>query len=230
MQISKDIELVEGARGANAYLISGNDGAILVDCGLPGSGARLLRYLSERPAVKLKYLVLTHADPDHIGGAAAVKRATGAIVAIGREDAPALAGKKPSKVLKGPLGLFFKAFFSVAMRVEYLEADLILNGGDTIGGFEVIAVPGHTDGSVALWRPHDRVLISGDALLTDRHGAELAPRQGAAADYPQALQSAAALGQLGYRYLLPGHGRPRVISDPAGHNSNSAPHFVHLKS
>jgi len=71
--------------------------------------------------VKLKYLVLTHADFDHTGGAAAIKTATGAIVAIGADDAPALAGEKPSKALKGPLGLFFRVFFGVAMRVPVPE-------------------------------------------------------------------------------------------------------------
>ena len=210
MQITEDIELVGGTRGANVYLVSSQDGAILVDSGMPGSAATLVRYLSERPAVKLRYIVLTHADPDHIGGAAAVKRATGATVAIARDDAPALAGERPNKALKGPLGPLFRVFFGVAVRVEHLEADLLLEDGDTIGGFQVIAVPGHTDGSLALWRPRDRVLISGDALLTDRHGAELAPRQVMSGDHAQALKSAAALRRLGYQYLLPGHGRPRV--------------------
>jgi glyoxylase-like metal-dependent hydrolase (beta-lactamase superfamily II) len=148
---------------------------------------------------------------DHIGGAAAVKMATGATVAIGEEDAPALAGHTPSKALKGPLGLFFRVM-GKAMRVQHLKADRTLKDGDTIEGFRVIAVPGHTDGSIALWRPQDRVLISGDALLTDRHGGELAPRKSAAGDYVQALQSATALRQLDYKYLLPGHGRPRVAS------------------
>jgi len=65
------------------------------------------------------------------------------------------------------------------------------------------------------------VLISGDALLTDRHGAELPPRQSAAGDYPQALKSAAALGQLGYRYLLPAMAGPRVAGadEPASSDS-----------
>ena len=198
MQISDDIHLVEAIRGGNVYLISTNDGSILVDSGLPGSGASLVRYLNERPAARLQCLILTHADMDHIGGAAAIKRATGALVAIGEEDAPALAGEKPSKALRGPLGLLLRVG-GKAMRVQHLEADRILKDGDTIGGFRVIAVPGHTDGSLALWRSHDRVLISGDALLTDRHGDELGPRKSMANDYAQALQSAATLRQLEYK-------------------------------
>ena len=209
MQITEDIHLIETVRGANVYLISGKDGSILVDSGMPGSGATLLRYLEERPAESVKYLILTHADMDHIGGAAALKKATGATVAIGEGDAAALAGERPSKPLSGPLGLLFRVM-GKAIRVQHLQADRILKDGDTIGGFRVIAVPGHTAGSLALWRPQDRVLISGDALLTDRHGGELAPRKVAAGDYAHALESAASLRQLNYQYLLPGHGRPRV--------------------
>ena len=50
MQITEDIRLIETIRGANVYLISTNDGSILVDSGLPRSGAALVRYLRERPA------------------------------------------------------------------------------------------------------------------------------------------------------------------------------------
>ena len=105
MQLTEDIRLVDGIRGANAYLVSTPDGAMLVDSGLPGSNQRLLRALAEPPAARLRYLVLTHADPDHVGGAAAVRDATGASLAIGEGDAPALAGEMPSRPLKGALGL-----------------------------------------------------------------------------------------------------------------------------
>ena len=101
----------------------------------------------------------------------------------------------------------------MVIRLPHLTADRVLKDGDAIGGFTVIAVPGHTAGSIALWRPRDRVLISGDTLLTDRQGDEVGPRRRLAADYDLALQSAAALRRLGYRYLLPGHGPPRVTDD-----------------
>jgi glyoxylase-like metal-dependent hydrolase (beta-lactamase superfamily II) len=140
---------------------------------------------------------------DHVGNAAAIKRATGAMIAIGAEDAPALAGQT---------GLLRK-LVNRAMKVEYLEPDLVLKDGDRMGGFQVIAVPGHTAGSLALWRPRDRVLVSGDALLTDKRGNERAPRKVMAYDYSVALRSAVALRQLDYKLLLPGHGRPRIVDD-----------------
>ena len=115
----------------------------------------------------------------------------------------------PSRPHKGAFGLLVKAA-DMVVRLPHLTADRILKDGDAIGGFTVIAVPGHTAGSIALWRPRDRVLISGDALLTDRNGDEVGPRKRLAADYDLAVQSAAALRRLGYRYLLAGHGRPRA--------------------
>ena len=39
MQVTEDIRLVDGIRGANAYLVSTPDGAMLVDSGLPGAGS-----------------------------------------------------------------------------------------------------------------------------------------------------------------------------------------------
>jgi glyoxylase-like metal-dependent hydrolase (beta-lactamase superfamily II) len=40
-----------------------------------------------------------------------------------------------------------------------------LNEGDTVGGFTVLDVPGHSAGHVAYWRESDRALVLGDVLF-----------------------------------------------------------------
>lgn len=64
-EIAEGISLINGVRGANVYLISAEDGSILVDSGLPRSREALLRYLEERGVEGSKYLALTHADMGH---------------------------------------------------------------------------------------------------------------------------------------------------------------------
>ena len=80
-------------------------------------------------------------------------------------------------------------------------------GGSMMGHVEVIHVPGHTAGSIALRRA-DGVVFSGDALLGDRHGRLRQPDPGLSLDPDQASASAATLRSLEPRLLLPGHGAP----------------------
>ncbi len=63
-------------------------------------------------------------------------------------------------------------------RLRPVTPDLLLRDGDRIGGLEVVHVPGHTAGSIALRRA-DGVVSSGDALLGDSHGGlgNLSPEQ-----------------------------------------------------
>ena len=65
---------------ANAFLIEGDDGLTLIDAGYPGKEAAVfgaIRELGCSPD-QLKYLIVTHGHPDHIGSAAAIVRETGA--------------------------------------------------------------------------------------------------------------------------------------------------------
>jgi glyoxylase-like metal-dependent hydrolase (beta-lactamase superfamily II) len=204
VKVADGIERVEGTRVGNAYVVALEEGVLLVATGMPGNASRILdavARLGRRPG-DVRHIVLTHWHPDHMGSAAELRRLTGAPVAIHELDAPILAGgERPAKGRRA-MGFLLRVF-----RVAPLVADLTLRSGDVIGGLEVLHVPGHTAGSIALRRP-DGVVFSGDALLGDRHGRLRQPDPGLSLDPAQASASAATLRSLEPRLLLPGHGAP----------------------
>ena len=65
--------------------------------------------------------------------------------------------------------------------------------GDEIAGFEVIHLPGHAPGLIALWRAHDRLALSSDCFytldpLTGRHGPPRVPHRAFNHDTEQAAR------------------------------------------
>lgn len=56
----------------DATLIQSGDAAMLIDAGDDTKGTLLQNYLQKQGVTKLDYLILTHPDADHIGGAAVI--------------------------------------------------------------------------------------------------------------------------------------------------------------
>lgn len=63
-----EVHFIDVGQG-NATLIRCGDHAMLIDAGENDKGTALQLYLQKQGIKKLDYLVLTHADADHIGGA-----------------------------------------------------------------------------------------------------------------------------------------------------------------
>jgi beta-lactamase superfamily II metal-dependent hydrolase len=57
---------------ADAILLYTDDSAVLIDTGNSGFGKEICAYLEEQGISTLDYLILTHFDKDHVGGAAKV--------------------------------------------------------------------------------------------------------------------------------------------------------------
>lgn len=57
---------------ADAILLTTAESAVLIDAGEKGFGKTILAYLEEQGIEKLDYLIVTHFDKDHVGGAAKV--------------------------------------------------------------------------------------------------------------------------------------------------------------
>ena len=149
MEITSGIHQINGIRGANCYLVITETKMLVIDTGMPGNGSKIINYikgLGKNPS-DINYVILTHADIDHIGSAAEMKKMTGAKLAIHASDAPILSGKSGFKTIRGPLGVLFKLMARL-MRFHAVEPDVILGDDFEIDGFKVIHTPGHTNGSI----------------------------------------------------------------------------------
>lgn len=204
MQVTEGVHRVDGVRAANVYVVETADGLLLVDTGIAPAARAILRFirgLGHTPR-DVRDIVITHCDIDHVGGAAALRTATGASLAIHADDAAVLGGQVPPP--KG--GRAMRAIVRLA-RFHPVGADRLLADGDEVAGLRVVHVPGHTDGSIALVRD-DGVVFSGDAMLASRRGAPKPPDPRLALDRDQASASAGLIRATGARLLLPGHGAP----------------------
>jgi len=208
LEITGEIHLVPGVRGANAYLVKREEGVTVVDTGLPGSAGRILDYVERIGCHRsdVRTIVLTHSDMDHAGSVARLKEETHANVAIHEADAPRLSGEKELKRVKGLLGLLIRVA-SVFVRFNRVKADVLLKDSDAIEGLTVVHTPGHTEGSICLYLP-GRALFVGDTLLTNHDGRLSLPRKSMSVDLDLAKESVRKISRLDYSILLPGHGPP----------------------
>ena len=195
---------------SNAYLFQVDQkNMILIDTGTSSGGAKILSYLKQTgrtPAV-ISEIILTHSDSDHSGSAAALKRETGAKLAVGELDAPRVSGQvKKIKETSG-FGNLLMSFFGMFMKVERVAPDVILKEGDTVGPLTIIHTPGHTDGSICVYKPGYALFI-GDSLLTTGSGEIKMPGNMLNRDTAELRKSVEKISKLDFTLLLPGHGKP----------------------
>ena len=94
MEIIPGVHKIDGVTGANCYLVTSGQEMVLIDTGMRGSSRKVAKYLAKlgKNLSDIKYIFITHADLDHIGGAAEMKKSTGAKLVIHAGDAGVLAG------------------------------------------------------------------------------------------------------------------------------------------
>lgn len=138
----------------NAYVV----GDVLVDAATRHSGRRIMRQLEGR---EITAHVLTHAHPDHQGASHEICTKLGIPYWVGEADIPAAEdGDMVSRQPKHPAPKISAALFGGPGH----SVDRALHESDEVAGFQVLDVPGHSAGHIALWRESDRTLILGDVL------------------------------------------------------------------
>lgn len=179
-------------------LLTDEQGAILVDTGLPGQ-LELIRSVLEQASVplqKLSTIIITHQDRDHIGSLPElVEAAEGGVQVLAHEiGVPYLAGEIP--LIKSK---------QLAVPVQVTRA---LRDGEVLpiaGGLQVVHTPGHTPDHISLYHQPSKTLIAGDAL-TAADGVLQAFDPRHTIDPQTALTSIAKLIELDIETVIAYHG------------------------
>jgi glyoxylase-like metal-dependent hydrolase (beta-lactamase superfamily II) len=204
-----------------AYLVDTPEGVTIIDAGLPGHYGELLTELRSigRTVDDVRGVILTHGDTDHIGFAERLRREHGVPIYEHAADAARARGEEKTTPAWGKMKLGATArFMAYAMRkggprTRFLTEVVPITAGRTLdlpGAPRVIAMPGHSPGSIAIHVPVADAVFVGDALTT-RHvltGAR-GPAPAPFTDEPElALESLTALLPTKATWVLPGHGTP----------------------
>lgn len=204
-----------------AYLVEGDGGLTLIDAGIAGQYSDLLRELRSmgREVSDIRGVVLTHGDSDHIGYAERLRREHGIPVYVHEADAARARGEAPSHPEWGKLRLgatlqfLWYATRKGGMRTRYLTSVVPVRDGDVLdlpASPRIVALPGHSAGSIAVVVPSVDAVFVGDALttrnvLTGIRGPQPAPFT----DDPEAARAShAKLKSIEATWVLPGHGTP----------------------
>jgi cyclase len=197
--------------GANAGIIIGRDGIVVVDTLISAKEAKRfikdIRAVSDKP---VKYAVNTHYHLDHTLGNSEFAKLGATIIAhastkasilengnamLGRAKYFGLSDDDMNGTIVVPPSLTFTDRMEIDLGDRKVE---LINAG-----------PSHTDGSIVVLVSDSKVLFAGDTLFTDYHPNM---RDGDIQGWIKALDLIAAMDVIG---IIPGHGPLSTKKDVA---------------
>jgi len=200
--VQGNVYMLVGA-GANVAVQIGDEGVVVVDTGATPTREKVLAAIRQLSTKPIRWIVNTHADPDHTGGNETISQAgmtvngnPAAIVAHERVLARMSDAGRPST--EWPLNTFFEE-----TRDFYFNGEAI---------FLYHFPGGHTDGDVFVYFRGSDVLVAGDIFLTTTYPVIDVKAGGGVDGFITSLNKMLDIAvpkylQEGGTYVIPGHGR-----------------------
>lgn len=153
----------------SCYLLTGDTGNILIDSGNPGDAEKIVSALNGTP---ISLILLTHGHTDHCGSAAELHKRLKAPVAMHEADAELLENPNARKLYSHTLlgRILAKASASTMEngKVEPFTPGVLVDNGFDLKPYgvaaHIIALPGHTKGSVGIITDEGDMIV-GDAAF-----------------------------------------------------------------
>jgi glyoxylase-like metal-dependent hydrolase (beta-lactamase superfamily II) len=254
------LEVGKGIMRSNVYFVRSGKSWVLIDAASANCGHLIQKTAESLFGAKAPptAILLTHDHPDHAGSALELARIWDCPVYLHPDELPLAVTKDLATVKKyaNPLDRWLILPMLRLMprrRVELMLSRESLKGvaralepGAVPGlpDWECLPVPGHTPGQVAFFRASDRVLVTGDAILTVnlnslwgmllwslrlKRQRVSGPPWYSTWDKRVAKASVAALAGLKPRVLASGHGAPMAGNGISKGLSALAEHYTGRK-
>ena len=128
----------------------------------PGDDIEAVLAIVNKHNLKVKQIVITHAHIDHVGGAMKLRQATGAPILLNENDYALL---KMMDIQAAWVGMQSPGKVEIDQSIGEQET---IQAGPLLAN--VIHTPGHTEGSICLYFPAEKMLIAGDTLFAGSIG------------------------------------------------------------
>lgn len=176
IEIAPGIHSLGHGKGGHvhAFLIDDGGELSLVDTLFESDGRLVfeaIRQLGKSPEA-LKRIAITHGHRSHLGGMAALVRASGARLSAHEWEADIVAGDRRAQAVSiWPRQSLKLIPFQFGLWLDLPKhapcpVDELLRDGDAFGPFQVLHAPGHSPGHLTFWWPERRFLIAGDGVAT----------------------------------------------------------------
>lgn len=155
-----------GPFGTNTYVVRDENTILLIDpaCSNQYEQQQLYAYINSLNVKPSTFnIIATHGHLDHLWGANWATEEFGVPVLMSDADIPM------AKAMQQQYDLFGIRMKAQSFPIESLESQ-ISNLKSQMSTLEVLETPGHTPGSICLYWPEEKTLISGDTLFQMGYG------------------------------------------------------------
>ena len=228
----------EGLMSSNIYFARAGSAWALIDAGSAGCGPAIRHAAAALfgAAVPPSGIFLTHYHPDHAGSIRELVEVWDCPVWVHPKELELVNGDLSTfRRYAGPLDRWLilplvrlmgrRRWERMAIKTRFRQWARPLDPGSELPGLATwtcVPTPGHTPGHTAFFRSQDRILVTGDALLTVdlnslmgivRRRPKLSGPPGYTTwDRALAAKSTAALTALQPWVVAPGHGEPLTLT------------------